>query len=292
MPLDQDTPFRIPDYMTASYRRWAPPGYGGWLDAALHEGMTQRQRTDPLSMLSQQGAQVARSRRNLTVKVEVGGRPVWIKRFRASGPIDRLLYAVRAGKAVYAWNAAMALLEQGFCTPRPLFGLRAAGRLRGADGIIGFEDLAGHRSLRELLQDAEATPQRRDRLVRSLGEVLRRFHDRGFRHRDLRQGNILAAELDGGWRFCLLDLNRLRVQPPLSTIQRLREVEKLNLPEDVLAAFFSAYMPERDSSETAAACRNRILYADRLERLPMGRLLRKAWYYSWELRAFSRARRP
>lgn len=233
-----------------------------------------------------------RDRRNLTVRVDLAGRPLWIKRFRADGPVDRTVYAARAGKAAYAWNAAMALMEQGFHTPRPLLGLRRTGRLGGAEGIAAFEDAGEHASLRELLSAGSLEPAARNRLMSELGDCLRRFHDLGFRHRDLRQGNILVSPSGDGWSFSFVDLNRLRVQDPLTGIQRLREVEKLNLPAAGLEPFFGAYAPDRDSGEMARAYRSRVDYAERLDRLPFGKVLRKTWYYSWELRTFSRARRP
>lgn len=284
--------FHIPDSLQGGYRPWTSPGFDGWVDPALADSMTPRQCEDPASLFRQEDAEIVRAQRNLTARVHIGGRPVWVKQFRPSDPVDRLVYAVRPGKAVYAWNAAMVLIENGFCTPKPLLGLRSAGRLGGASGVIAFEDMGDRPPLRRLLADDSRQASERDRLMSELGLCLRRFHDRGFRHRDLRQSNILASREGGSWSFCFLDLNRLRVQAPLTGIQRLREVEKLGFSVDGLVPFFDAYMPDRDSEEMAAVYMERNRYANRLESLPAGRLIRKAWYYSWELRAFGRGRRP
>lgn len=284
--------FRIPVSMKGGYRPWLGRDYNGWVDTGLFGHMTPGQRSDPESLFRQDDAEVVRDQRNLTARVHVDGRPVWVKRFRPADPVDRFVYAVRPGKAVYAWNAAMALIEKGFCTPRPLIGLRSTGRLGGAAGIVAFEDVADHRPLQQVLTDGSLEASQRDQVMSELGGCLRRFHDLGFRHRDLRQGNILAAPANGSWLFCFIDLNRLRIQAPLTTMQRLREVEKLNLSADGLERFFAAYLPDSDSEQMAVVYRKRVTYAHRLEHLPLGRLIRKTWYYSWELRAFSRARRP
>lgn len=284
--------FRIPESLKGEYRPWLGSGYNGWVDAVLYDRMTPGQRSEAENLLRQEDAEVVRSQRNLTVRVHIDRRPVWVKHFRPSDPIDRLVYAVRPGKAVYAWNAAMALLESGFCTPRPLIGLRAAEPLGGAAGIVAFEDVADHGPLQRVLMDESPESSTRNQVMGELGACLRRFHDLGFRHRDLRQGNILAGWHNGRVSFCFLDLNRLRIQAPLTKIQRLREVEKLNLPREGLESFFEAYMPGSNSEQMAEVYQRRVDYADRLERLPLGKLIRKAWYYSWELRAFSRARRP
>lgn len=279
--------FRIPRSLEGRYRSWDTTDFKGWVDTTLFGRFAPDLKTEPEGLFALPDMEIVRDRRNFTVKVSIDNLTLWIKRFRPAHTRDRIVYAMRAGKSVYAWNAAMALTEQGFCTPRPLIGLRRPGRTGGAEGIIAFEDLGDHVSLGELMSDGE-----RDQVMSELGNCLRRFHDLGFRHRDLRQGNILATKAGGSWRFCFLDLNRLRIQAPLTEIQRLREIEKLNLPVNGLEAFFRSYHPQRDSHDLATAYTNRVQYADRLEHLPLGRLIKKTWYYSWELRAFSRARRP
>ena len=262
------------------------------MDAALFDRLPPATRMDPERLFASPDVEVVRDKRNLTARMLIDGRPVWLKRFRPAHVRDRVVYAMKAGKSVYAWNAAMALMENEFCTPRPILGLRRAGRTGGGEGVIGFEDVGDHAPLGELLAAGPPGAVERDRAMHELGECLRRFHDLGFRHRDLRQGNILVVEKNGTRNFCFLDLNRLRIQKPLTELQRLREVEKLNLPVSGLETFFGAYMPERDSGGMASTYRSRVAYADRLEHLTLGRLVRKAWYYYWELRAFAPARRP
>lgn len=284
--------FRIPEIWRETYRPWLTPDYNGWVDAALFESLTRRQQSDPGALFERGDVEVVRRERNLTVRIVIDQNAIWLKRFSPANPIDRFVYAVRPGKAVYAWNAAMALVDNGFATPRPLIGLRAAGRAGGAAGIVAFEDMTGYQPVRQLLNDEGMSASRRKRLIFDLGACLKRFHDLGFRHRDLRQGNILADAGTERWSFSLLDLNRLRVQPPLTTIQRIREVEKLNLSATDMVSFFESYMPDSDARLMAELCAGRISFADRLERLPLGKLFRKAWYYWWEMRAFSRARRP
>lgn len=284
--------FRFPDSLGEGYRRWTSPDFEGWIDVALFEQLEAGLETDPELLFRLPGGRVERDKRNLTMHVRLGNASMWVKRFRPRSSTDRLMYAPGPGKAAYAWNAAMALTERGFHTPRPLIGLRGSGGWGGADGIVAFQDVDDHAPLDDWLSDAPPERTDRDSLLQALGERLKRFHDLGFRHRDLRRGNLLAARRGRDWSIYFLDLNRLRVQSPLTTVQRLREVERLNLPAGGLVVFFRAYMPEHNSDIMAETYLDRVAYADRLERLPLGRLFRKAWYYSWELRAFSRARRP
>lgn len=254
--------------------------------------MAAEETADPENLFRVPGAKMVRDKRNLTARIVFEDSSIWIKGFRPKNAMDRFVYAMKQGKAVRAWNAAMVLLEKGFCTPKPLIGLQRTTRAGGVDGIVAFEDLSEHRALQSLLAADSVDAGTRTTVMADLGNCLRYFHDSGFRHRDLRRGNILAARTNGGWNFCFLDLNRLRVQQPLTEIQRLREVEKLNLPSWGLEPFFRAYMPRRNSAEMAATYTERVDYADRLEHLPLGKLIRKSWYYWWELRAIGFARRP
>lgn len=284
--------FRIPQSLRDQYCAWAATDFEGWVDTALFDGLDPAVRAAPAKLLTLPDSRIVRDARNVTVSATLAGRRMWIKRFQPSSAVDRMMYAPGSGKAAYAWNASMALAEAGFCAPRPLIGLRGTGRLGGAEGIVALEDIDKGTPLGDLLADEAVPAADREGLLRSLGRCLKRFHDTGFRHRDLRRGNILAVRANDGWSFCFLDLNRLRVQAPLSCVQRLREVERLKLPENGLTEFFDAYMPERDSAAAAASYRERTAYADKLESRPLGRLLRKTWYYCWEVRAFSRTRRP
>lgn len=284
--------FRIPESLKGEYRRWKARQFEGWGEAALMDRLARDQVSRPERLFKLPGTRIVRDRRNLTARISIDGRPVWIKRFRSSGALDRFIYGAGPGKAAYAWNAAMALMRRGFCTPKPLIGLRRTGQGGGVEGVVAFEELGGCVSLSRMLADDSLDTAGRTNLMNDLGDGLRRFHDSGFRHRDLRQGNILIARSGERWTVCFLDLNRLRIQKPLTRMQRLREVEKLNLPVKDLPFFFDAYMPQENSTEMATIYRNRVLFADYLEHLPLGKLIRKAWYYSWELRAFSPARRP
>lgn len=282
----------MPESLRGEYRRWEAKGFEGWGEAALMDRLAAEVVSRPGRLFKLPGTQVVRDRRNLTARVSIGGRGVWVKRFRPAGRLDRLIYGRGPGKAVHAWNAAVALMEHDFCTPKPLIGLRRTGPGGGAEGVIAFEELGGRVSLERTLEDDALDKAARARLMNDLGECLRRFHDSGFRHRDLRRGNILTGHFDGDWTFCFLDLNRLRVQKSLTGLQRLREIEKLSLPAKDVPAFFDTYLPDENSVQMTQIYRDRVEFADYLEHLPMGRLIRKAWYYAWELRALSLARRP
>ena len=179
-----------------------------------------------------------------------GPLDVVVKQFRGRDLRDRLRR--RAGKAERSFRAARAMLAAGLATPEPV-ALLEAQRSDGPSLYVSryLPDAIEARYLfraRNAGTLAETFPEVDfGAFVAALGRTLRRLHDAGFWHRDVSGGNILlpreqaAAPRD----LFLLDLNRTRVLPRLSTSQRSRDLCRLALfrPEDQ-EALLRAYWGE------------------------------------------------
>ena len=123
--------------------------------------------------------------------------------------------------------------------------------------------------------------------MRQLGEFVARLHDYGFRHRDLRRGNVLVQKYsDDSCRFFLVDVNRLQRYESLNWIQRIRELERLSLVGPEAEWFFEGYGADKSVENVVVDYRRRVRYAETLETRRLGRFRRKLWYYFWELRAY------
>jgi hypothetical protein len=199
--------------------------------------------------------------------------------------VDAAVYAFRAGKSVQSWNKSFALIAAGFDVPRPLLGLRRRGMGQGVMGLFGSQHVNAA-PLQDLM--SAASPEESTKaLMQELGMFLARLHDHGFRHRDLRRGNLLIQECaDAQFRFFLVDVNRLQRYESLNWIQRIRELERLFLVGPEATWFFEGYGVDRDITQVASDYRRRVRYAEDLEYRRFGRLHRKLWYYLWELRAY------
>lgn len=282
--------FRITDQFQSCIP-WETENYQGWVDEEVYSNLSDHQQRNPEILFKVSNQEIVRDKRNLIINKSIGNENVWIKQFRPNGTVDRLIYSAKPGKAVYAWNAGLALLERSILTPRPLIGLRGKGLYGGSRGILATEDLSHSWNLEKMLTNTEEGEEK-NRTLHQLGEFVGKFHDQGFRHRDLRKGNILVSNSEEGIKFYLIDLNRLRLQSPLNFIQRLREVERLNLEEDEAHVFFEGYLPNENTKNMVKRYRQWVNHSHGLEHLPMGKLRKKLWYYGWELRTYSSSRRP
>jgi len=208
-----------------------------------------------------------------------------LKRFRAAHAVDAAVYAFRAGKCVQSWNKSFALIACGFDVPKPLLGLRRRGVGQGAVGLFGSQHVEStplHSYLSESHPDQDVMT-----LMRQLGVFVARLHDHGFRHRDLRRGNVLVQKCsDDLYRFFLVDVNRLQRYESLNWIQRIRELERLFLVGPEAEWFFEGYGVDQSIAQAVVDYRRRVRYAEALENRRLGRLRKKLWYYFWELRAY------
>ncbi|OGD25846.1 MAG: hypothetical protein A2Y56_08135 [Candidatus Aminicenantes bacterium RBG_13_63_10] len=186
-----------------------------------------------------------------------------LKQFRPRG-LDRLKTLFLPSKALKAWRGARALLDRGIPTPRPLAYLerRRAGMI--TEGYFLAEKLPNVREVRELFIALEGGDL--DRLLRSLADFLRTCHDRGVLHRDLSDGNVLAAEDGrGGYVFHLLDTNRVRVVKRVAGRRAASNLVRLGIPRESRRTFLSYYGAGRAPGRFFA-----LWYG-----------FRKSWYASW-----------
>lgn len=279
------TTLRPPASSGHRYQHIAWRRYDGWCDAALAgylqgvEGPAELVARDP-------GGERSKGR-NRVARVEDDGTVYWVKWFQPRGCFSSLRYLARRSKAEKAWDTAFALIDAGIATPRPLAGLCAAGWQGRLDAVLVFEDFADARDLSAALS---AAGDRRAALLDAAGAFLARFHDTGFRHRDLQGGNLLVRERGGHYQLCLVDINRAR-RRSLTTEQRLRDLERLPLAPADLERFFRAYGGEHGDC-FATRYRHRQAQRARLHALPrpLSRPARRLWYYWRELTAYRRDR--
>ena len=279
MPLlvsyNRPTLFSIPAHLCQQYCRWTTPNWDGWIDSNLFEMLPEFVRENPEEIVVLPESSVVRDARNLLNRVSVGEADVWLKRFRAAHAVDAAVYAFRAGKCVQSWNKSFALMACGFDVPKPLLGLRRRGVGQGAVGLFGSQHVEST-PLRSFLSESHSNEDMMT-LMRQLGVFVARLHDHGFRHRDLRRGNVLVQKSsDDSYRFFLVDVNRLQRYESLNWIQRIRELERLFLVGSEAEWFFEGYGTDQSIEQAVIDYRRRVRYAEALENRRLGRLRKKA----------------
>lgn len=191
-----------------------------------------------------------------------GRRQVVLKLFRPRG-VDRLKTLVLPSKPLRAWRGARALVERGIPTPRPLAWLERRRAGMAVEGYFLTEKTENVREVREIFRGPD--DGRLDGLLRSLAGFLRTCHEKGILHRDLSDGNVLAAEDGrGGFTFHLLDTNRVRVLKRVAGPRAAANLVRLGVPSGKQRAFLAEYSGGRPPKTFT------LWYS-----------FRKSWYASW-----------
>ncbi len=148
--------------------------------------------------------------RNVIFRDVVAGEEVAVKRFPVASPAKRLVYRLRATKAVRAFDHALRLEAFGIGTPRPLAAVEVR---RGGWPIASYFCSAYLPEFREARELRLPGAPERGLLLKLLGQFVGRLHELGAVHRDLTSGNILLVPdraRPGGVSFQLVDINRMR----------------------------------------------------------------------------------
>ncbi len=163
-------------------------------------------------------------------KVAYSGRlELYYKQFLSHNRLEHIKAMFRGSRATRAKHNSDALLYMGFDAPATI----CQGTLPQGDEYLFTQACPGHTltewlQVRAPLHQTVHRPRRRE-LLFHLGTFIGRMHAAGFVHGDLRPGNILAAQHDGGFRFTLLDneRNSQKVPPPGRRV--LRNLMQLNM---------------------------------------------------------------
>ncbi|MDR0799132.1 MAG: hypothetical protein LBN18_05185 [Dysgonamonadaceae bacterium] len=146
--------------------------------------------------------------RNELRKIAVGDQNIVVKSFRIPHWINRIAYTFfRPSKAERSYKYALRLLEKEIPTPAPVAYIveKRNGLIFRSFYVCEYTDYPG--LLREL--DFRDLDEVRD-LVTAFAHFTAFVHEQQVLHLDYSPGNILYEQKGLLYRFCLVDLNRIR----------------------------------------------------------------------------------
>lgn len=158
---------------------------------------------------------------------------LYYKEYLPRSPAERIKAALRGSRATRARRNAEKLALCGFDAPANVLW----GKLPGGCEYL-YTRAAPGKPVTDWLHDTragdEATPaanrrRLRRQLLEELGVFIGRLHATGFAHGDLRPGNVVAALIDGRFRFTLVDNERLHHARPVPGRKLLRNLMQLNM---------------------------------------------------------------
>lgn len=133
-----------------------------------------------------------------------------VKSYHVPFFLNRIVYTFfRKSKAYRAYTFAMELRERGFVTPMPIACVETfrGGLLSRSFFVSLHTPLEG--TLR-VFNDADENLDGKDRLLEDFAKYTARLHEAGVLHCDYSPGNILYKKEGDGYRFSLIDINRMK----------------------------------------------------------------------------------
>jgi tRNA A-37 threonylcarbamoyl transferase component Bud32 len=210
------------------FRRVRGPAAAGFAVRELDQALASTLTRDPDGPFRDAASKLLKDSRSSTVcALEVpsptGPRAMIYKRFKVTRWFDPLINCIRPSPALRSWSSGHAFLDRALPTPRPWlmlhrrrFGLPTVGYLL-CDQVVGAEHL----------NDFVATIDRHGllQITERLAQWVRRMHERGVTHRDLKAPNIL---FDRGGECRFIDLAGVRTRRHVTERARIRDLMRLN----------------------------------------------------------------
>lgn len=130
-----------------------------------------------------------------------------VKRYRIPILLNRIVYGtLRKPKGVRAFANAQQLLALGIDTPEPVAYVEERRRgLLAFSYFVCLQSPYANRMYHFKDEDADAA---RD-FISAFARYIAGVHEAGVLHKDLSPGNILYEKTDGGYRFTMVDINRM-----------------------------------------------------------------------------------
>ena len=193
------------------------------------------------------------------LETPAGPLAVVVKQFRNQGLRSRLSRHLKGSKATRAWRAAQATVDAGVPTPAPVLLIESEAS-EGPSFFVSekIPEFIEARYYFRALQEGrhrQAFPKiEAEILIGSIGQTLRRLHDAGIWHRDVSVGNLLIVPEDRASDLptvYLIDLNRARLDRPLTVGRRTRDLCRLRIFDPHLQeVLLRSYWGREDADST------------------------------------------
>jgi tRNA A-37 threonylcarbamoyl transferase component Bud32 len=200
-------------------------------------------------------------RDSFVVSTEDSSGRFFVKVYRNHKFRDRIKTMVRPSRARAEWLIGAGMLDSGLPVAEPLAygefrsGLVVVGCVLIARALENCQRLSSYLYRNYHHDDPHPSTDQPDEFLESLGTLIRRMHDAGFRHPDLHTGNILVKDDGSSPSLWIIDLHSAAGPSPLSRRARMANLAKMIfslrgfLNESQLREILAAYDPEAGSQE-------------------------------------------
>jgi tRNA A-37 threonylcarbamoyl transferase component Bud32 len=213
------------------YYRFRHGSYSGHAGTEVARGDLEKLLADPQAVFTRADVTLLKNSPSSQVALfdlNIGGqnRRVVLKRFSPRKWRESLAALVRPSPALRSWIHGHGLRERMLPTARPLavWTRMFWGIPREAYLLTEYVPASGdlHKRLQALEQNGRTQDLRQE--IDRIARLVRAMHERQLSHRDLKAGNILAADL-GIW---LIDLVGMRAHKQLKREERIQNLTRLH----------------------------------------------------------------
>ncbi len=170
--------------------------------------------------------------------LEVEGLKLNVKRYGHS--FSRRLKFYKMAKGKRAFIGQRLLRERGYDSPEPVAFVRYRKRMVTSSTYFVTIESDLKYSMTDL--DKFSKPEQED-IVKALAAYTKRLHEDGFCHHNYKLKHVLFDHAEeGGWRFALIDVNRVhRGRHSVNVERGLKGFERMQLPPDLFELLVKEY---------------------------------------------------
>ncbi len=148
------------------------------------------------------------AKRNIIKVIEEQGKKVVVKSFKVPNFVNQVAYRfIRDSKAKRSFLNARELINRGVSTPAPISYIEFFTPLLEHSFYL-CEYFAYDFEIRDVL--ADDTFEDRDRILEMFVAFSYALHEKGVYHIDYSPGNVLVQKCDAGYKFSIVDVNRMK----------------------------------------------------------------------------------
>lgn len=198
--------------------------------------------------------------RNSIKLFHLEGKVINIKSFKTPNAINKIVYRFfRKSKAERSFNYALQLLSKNIGTPQPLAYAEESSGLTFTRSFYVSEHLESDLTYRELVTNP--TYPDHEEILRGFTRFTYQLHENNIEFLDHSPGNTLIQINDEGYKFFLVDLNRMNFKS-LNLEERLKNFSRLTPKKEMVEVMASEYSS--------------------LVNKPYSEIFEKMWYFTQE----------
>ena len=179
------------------------------------------------------------ARRNVLKNFEEKGTKIVVKSFQIPNPFNRFIYGnFRESKACRSYNYALRLIGLGFGTPAPIGIYEQKWLFLFSRSYYACLQSDCHYRFSDLITNPDF-PNRND-ILKALGRFTAMLHEKGIRHQDYSEGNILFQQREDQIDIEIIDLNRIKFEK-VDLENGCRNFERINIEPSSLKVMAEEY---------------------------------------------------